>query len=439
MPWPACRAWLGKACAVRSRGAGSHGRVIEAISQREPFAVIDLGTTHAKAIIIQFGPARAWNVVGAAAVRYSHQHSKESPLQAASEALSQAEDRSVLLCGRRVSPAVCAVSIPAGQVGLLTRRYQLTRPNPDQQIGVEEACTILTQAGAATLENPAHQTPHGGSQPGRTWLATVWAACFVDRKSVTSLEGFQGKTVAVELVQALTDQCSVKPVRSWASAHELPAVLLPEQLAAATVIRRLPTCTLVDAGGMRTNIYSASTDRLFRHMSVPLGGHHFTRWLSLVLGLSPSRTESIKLAYSSGRLRPRSADRIAHALRRIMQSWATALCRTVNATQEQLPGSWYTVGGLSLLPEFAHLPVLVANASMSRLLRYPVLEQLCLTQCFAPVFLGPECLSPIHFTATALAAYLVRLASNGRFQAGIRQTAALAKRAGFEVASEWLT
>lgn len=419
------------------------GTLLEAVSAGAPFAALDLGTTHAKALVAQFGPASTWNVVGAAGVGYTDRHGAQGPALAqerergAVEALAAARRRCLALSGRSLAPPHCAVAVPNDAVTLVSHRRETARRRPDREIAAGEARSLALQATSANLRQ-ARQTMQGlGKRP--VWLGQVWSACTVDGQAVTNMVGFRGSAVAVETVQAFAAAAAVEPLRRWARAHDLVPTLLPEALAAAELARRRPACLLIDAGGQRTDVYLRTVDGRFRHLWLPLGGHYFSRWLSLNGGLAPATAERLKLAYAAGRLRPRGHAKVQAVMLRAFAVWAERLAEALASAATPIPRWWLATGGHSLLPESRRLPGALADASMTGLERYPDLEPLTLADVSTPLVAGPETLQPGHSIAFGLAQYAVRLTLDDEALALMRRAAILAAWAGFEVSSEWLS
>ena len=415
------------------------------IRQEQPFGVVDYGTAYAKAIVVHFGPASSWNLVGAGSICYGSRQTRASlalgpeQQQAATEALRQAQSRSLSLSGRLIAPKAVVVSVPADMLTLQTYRWEMKRRRPLRPVDASEAADSLSQAHNASLSQAASHM-YDAASPGRpVWLGTVWSAWFVDRRSVTSAAGFRGETIAVSTTQATTSTAALDSLRNMPPSFAAAAVFLPEPLGIAELLRRRQPCLLFDAGAQRTGVYLRSADGNLHCTSVATGGHHFNRWLSLAGGLSPSRAEKVKLAYAEGRLHPRGSLRVRAVVQRAYAAWAKRLVAALDTAGWPLPGAWYATGGHSHLPEWAALPGIVADASMSRLERYPNLEPLPLDDCAGPIVSGPERLQPCHSVAWGLAQYLVRLSHDEQALAELRQASALAAKAGFEVSSEWLT
>lgn len=433
--------------------------------------MVDFGTAYAKAIVVHFSPAQAWHVVGAGNICYGNRQLPASPVllpeqrQAATEALQQAQERSLSLCGRRIAPRAIIVSVPADMLTLHTYRWEMKRRHSLSLIDASEAADALSQAHSASLSQAAlhERTANPDSQP--VWLGTIWAAWFVDEHNVTSAIGFRGATLAVSVTQAITSASAFSSLRSWSSELGVAVVFLPEPLGIAELLRRRQPRLLLDAGAQRTGIYLQCADGQFHYSSIPTGGHYFNRWLSLAGGLSPSRAEKVKLAYAEDHLHHRSSMKVRLIMQRAFAAWAKRLTAALPAVSGALPGTWVIAGGHSRLPEWAILPGIIANASMSRLERYPTLELLSFDDCAGPIVSGPEKLQPCHAVAWGLAQYSVRLSyrakqafSSAQYSGQVfkrlgrkalpdeeqalmelRQIATLAAKTGFEVPSEWLT
>mgnify|MGYP005852695721 CR=1 FL=1 len=426
--------------ADRSRPAS----IIAAIREGRAFAVVDLGTTHAKALVLHKGPASLWNVVGASVVPYGRTGRGPEPLltpaqcQAATEALQQAANRSPSLAGRLVSPTECLVAVPNAHVILSSYRWETNRPHPSKDIDRREQGDLVERARAAALQDAATHLQREFGQASFAWLGFLWCNHSVEGQAVTSLEGFRGKSVAVHLVQAFALTGTTESLSAWAEEEGLRSTLVPEPAWATVLLRKSLPCVLLDGGGLRTDAYIRASDGQFRRLDLPLGGYHINRWLALGAGLSPSRAERIKTAYSARQLRPSSRAKVGAIVQRGFASWAKGLSRRLTQSGVSLPGLWLTSGGHSELPEFEQLPELVAGASMAGLDRYPSLARLTADGLCRKVVPGPERLRPCHHAALGLADRCVSLALDAQASPRMARGSSVAAQAGFTVSVDWL-
>jgi len=430
---------------VRPHGSAAAPSFLTALSLRQPFAIVDLGSAYAKALVLTYGPTAAWSVVGAGSVCYTNRQERLGPealpqrLHAGLEALDQARRRTPSLCGRVVTPMLVAVTAVQEEVFLACRRSEVSRRRPMRPIEMRDATHAATLADAACMQQARGWPPGEQSGPPLAWLGPIWQASYVDGHGVTGPLGFRGKTLASESTHAFAAGAAIEPLRRWAKAQAAQSVLLPEAAGAAELLRKRSPCLLVDAGGRRTDFYLRAADGALRHTRVPLGGSYFSRWIALAGAISPSRAEGVKLAYGEGRLRPRSVEKMQALTRRALGGYARRVGVAIGALGPGCPTTWLACGGGSLLPEWSCLPAAIVDASMCRFDRRPDLAPLRLSDSSNNVIAGPERLQPCHWLSLGLARYLVRLSLDEAAAQEARRGATLASKAGFEVASEWLS
>ena len=426
--------------------------MLSLIRAGRPFAVVDLGTAYAKALIVALGPAGLWNVVGAASVCYTHLGEGDlwpERQRAGLEALQLACQRAPSLTGRLFEPAAYIVAITNDAVRLTAHHWRGTRQQPDVPIGRDEAEQLLSRARGASLRRP---TALRNGSDTVVHLARLGLSLAVDGRPVTEFTGFRGSEVDVLSAQAKAPAERLAPYKEWAAAFGRPFALLPECVAALELMRPLPSLVLVDVGAACTSIYAKAPGRGFQVLRLASGGLSFTRRLSRAAGLSPSRAEQIKLAYAGGGLSDRNRRRVGLIFARGFTSWVTRLASAMVPLRPPIPHVWATVGGASQLPEFARLPASLANASiayaesdqaipgpaLALFERSPSLVPLRLTDVCSHLIPGPEAVEPGQVLAAGLAEYVLRLARDERSRRAEWQDQVLAAKAGFEVMSDWL-
>lgn len=411
---------------------------LAAVRDGRAFAAIDLGSTYAKCIIAQFGPASAWNTAGAGSVCYtSRQVSDDSGvlvdrLAAGVESLRQAQERAIALSGRAAATADCVVAVPMSAVSLRSGQAELERQRPTRPVEDEEATMLARRAAVSGLRRQE------GGQP-EAWLGPLWTRWTVDGRSVTSPVGFRGEHLAARVTHAFAAADVVSILIAWAEAQDLSALALPEALAFGELLRQRRPAVVLDAGGQRSDVYVKTASGDLYWLGVGLGGHYFTRVICAGAGLSPARAEGVKLAYAAGRLRARSRMRLSVMMRRAAAVWYTRLSEAVAGSAVTMPGGWLLCGGHAAMPECSRLPAALADASMSRLESYPSLEPLTYGEAGLPLTPGPEALSPSHAVCFGLAQWVVRLARDEQSLSELRRLALAAAREGYEVSSTWLT
>lgn len=411
---------------------------LAAVRASEPFAAIDLGTTYAKSLIAQRGPALTWNTAGASAVCYtSRQLADDSALQndrfaAAGEALRLAGERAISLSGRAAHVSTCVMAVPMAAVTLCKGQAEVSRTASSTAVDEAEAIALAQQAAMAAVRRRDRASR-------QAWLGPVWTRWSVDGRHVTSPLGFVAHQLGVEATHALAASESVAALHRWGDSQGLTVLPLPEALAFAELLRGRRPCLVLDAGGQRCDLYLRSRDGALHWHGVPLGGHYFTRVLCAGAAMSPARAERVKLAYSNERLRARSRLRVGAMMRRAAVVWYTRMGEALASLPEPLPGLWLASGGHSSLPECSRLPASYADASMSRLESHPRLEPLAYGETGLPLVPGPEVLLPSHAVCFGLAQWVARLAEDEHSLSHLRRLALAAAREGHEVSSAWLT
>ncbi|MGI6208161.1 MAG: hypothetical protein ACOYEW_08090 [Anaerolineae bacterium] len=407
-----------------------------------PFAVIDLGTAYVKALLVHRGPTSHWSVVGVGTVSYPRRRADgetfpDAHLDAATEALRRARQRALRLAGRELHPATCLISVSSPPALLTLETRESTRDRTGTPISAHEALSLMEQA-----EEPATLAAYERSErlwPGSrpVWLGPAWYSAAVDGRPVTGLEGFRGAAIRQQVGVASAD-ASVSRWQEWSRSQGAVPFLVSELLWVGQRLSYRPGNLLLDLGAHRTIASFRDTDGGLCQAELPIGGHYFTRYLSLAAGVSPSRAERLKMAYAAGRLKPNSERQTRRVMQRALGTWARRLVTALSRVGKPLPQRWSFTGGGCGLPELSLLPGLLAGDSILRLHRYPVLQALTPDDVCRRVVPGPERLGPAHNVALALADWWVRLSQEAAARARVVRAAALAGKAGFEVDADWL-
>ncbi|MHB0876070.1 MAG: hypothetical protein ACYC5O_08505 [Anaerolineae bacterium] len=411
---------------------------LAAVRDGRPFAAIDLGTTYAKSVIAQLGPASAWNTAGAASVCYTSRQVADGAAQhsdrgaAGGESLRLAHERAIVLSGRAPVVSACVAAVPMSAVALRCGRADVVRQRPTQPVEADEAAAVMRQAAVSGLHRDS-------AVRQEAWLGPVWTRWTVDDRAVTSPVGFRAARIAAEVTHAFAPAEPVGGIADWGEHQGLATLALPEVLAFAELLRHRRPGVVLDAGGQRSDLYVRTAAGHLHWHGVALGGHYFTRMLCAGAALSPARAEKVKLAYAEGRLRARSRMRVGAMMRRAAGVWCARVGEAVAALPEPVPGLWLLCGGHARLPECGRLPGALADASMTRLESYPSLEPLTYGEAGLPLTPGPETLLPSHAVCFGLAQWVVRLARDEHSLSHLRRLALAAAREGYEVSSVWLT
>jgi|GEM_PF-4357141 len=407
-----------------------------------PFAVLDLGTGYVKTLLIHRGPTGGWSVVGAGTVSYRRPRGATgklivSQLDAAEEALERAGSRALRLAGREVRPATCIVAIPSPPAETLLFRHEAARSPEAGPISRREALEIAAAAGSAATEagQQSYSKRHRAGTP--TWLGSNSRAASVDGRPVSSLEGMRGQVAAVELGVAAAGR-SARRLVSWCDEQGMEPLLVSEPLWRARMLDRWTGHAVLDLGARRTHLAYRDARGSFRDLSVAVGGYHFTRYLSLAAGVSPSRAERLKIAYAAGRLDEPSQKQTRRLMQRALTSWLSRLTEALAQLHEVVPGRWLCCGGGASLPEMALLPGLIAGDSISRLDRYPVHQPLAPADLCRYLSPGPERIGPAHLVALALADWWLQLQRDPAARGQAVSLAESARLAGYEVDAGWL-
>jgi len=415
---------------------------MEAVRAGRPFAVLDLGTGYVKALLVHRGPTGVWMVVGSAIVSYQRPRGQSgacSPaqLEAAEEALRRAQHMAVRLAGRTSRPATCIISVaePLATTTLVGQDHQ--RAEGDPAISGQEAQALRYAAEVAAVAAARQKCTGEGPDAVPLWLGSYWQAAAIDGRPVTGLEGFRSTSVQLELGVAHAGSTALR-LRSWSEDRGMKPVLVPEPLWHQAVVSRRSACMVVDVGGRRTQLsYRKQTGGLCR-LSIPVGGYHFTRYLSLAAHVSPSRAERVKLAYAGRRLNDPTRSQVRRVMLRALGTWARRLTRALAAGEGILPGRWLSAGGGSSLSELALLPALVPDDSISRFDRYPVWQALSPADVCTHVAPGPAQLGASHLVSLALADWWLGLCQDPAARRDVGRLAQTARQAGFEVDADWL-
>ena len=324
-------------------------------------SILDLGTEQIKALVLEFAGGQVL-VVGAGREHWQpvdweaegSAFDVESMARSCDRALRQAEDMAAKVCDKQVVPDWVVVGVP--NYLTMAEAFAVThhRRNSEKRISDRELREVVERAQRLALQQLAKKTgPHQSSQGLKIELLEANITDIrLDEHSVTNPRGLRGEklTVAVFNVVALSSHLRSVGAVVEDLGLEVLAMISGWQALASMLAESDAIC--IDIGGKASDIVLVRNGKAWTTASLPLGGNDFTKYLGEVFDLSWEDAESLKLAYSRGRVEEPLGTEVGEAMGLVMEVWLGGVEATLNrlSGSHPLPYRLNICGGGSSLP-----------------------------------------------------------------------------------------
>ena len=292
---------------------------------------------------------------------------------AAEEALTMAEDHTMLDAGHKIVPDDVVFCLPARFVRskLITLRQR--RSDPVAPISTHEVNKLCERAEDLLRKQLSTQ-----GEQNETWeplALTNSSVLAVDGHPVSEAIGLKGRVLAVALLGTAVPSRIMNSVATIAKRLEVSiyATLSGPQSLATLVPQR--DAILLDVGYQGTNLSLIRHGALVATLWWPQGGEYFTSSLARAFRCIPEHAEALKRAYVSNTLSQEDIFLVKRALEKPVRDWLSSLVsglrnlaseysRSVSGiltydgetlaighSEDTLPGRVFITGGGSLLPD----------------------------------------------------------------------------------------
>ncbi|MGQ9666940.1 MAG: hypothetical protein ACUVWB_06450 [Anaerolineae bacterium] len=318
----------------------------------EAFSVLDLGTTHLKALVCRRNGSAA-EVLGQRVVPYGIlEQAPSSMAELCNQALTQAEDDSAVAGGRRLVPDDVVIGVPASTVVARSSQVAYRRRNPTLPLDDAELERILyigQRTAIKELQNDGLPFSDAVLLVAGTQMRVAVAGHPADDP-----RGLCGEIVTLTLFNMAASRALLRALGRLAEGLQLTVsqFMVPAQAVVNALGPALSQDGIgIDMGGRRTIIARWHQGIMQGWTSIPLGGQDFALALQRAYHLDRERAEQLKCWYGEGRLSPDHAEGISEVLRSSWEHWKDQLIEAlVNLqTHGPLPGYFWLWGGGSRL------------------------------------------------------------------------------------------
>ena len=328
------------------------------------YAVLDIGTTEAKALIVLVDKGKAI-VVGAG--RQPHQDGAIADASladvtlaalACEQALAQAENLTEEVVGEKLVADHAVVGLSGPMLKSTCVSLALRRARPQQRISNRELQGIVQRAQRLALQQArevmAEDRASAGIQVGL--VDAVITRIMVDGYAVHSAIGAQGAQVEVCLSNVFAPTAYLVMASSVAARLDLETMAI---LSGVSSVAHMPSVVsrgdaiVVDIGGECTDVALVRRGGIESLQSLPLGGMSFTRRVSRTLGVPLAAAEETKRKYAEGRLDQSRTMELRLAFASDIQALVDGLRGMLKgmAGHNELPAHIFLSGGGSVLPD----------------------------------------------------------------------------------------
>jgi len=336
------------------------------VAHRRPdlYAILDIGTVEAKALLVLVEGEQA-AIVGAG--RQAHQpgaivNGSVADVQGAAKscgyALAQAETQTEMVVGERLVAERVVVGISGPMLKGTCLSLTVRRPRPNDRLSDSELRAIVQRTERLVLQQ-AHNQLAEESLQADVELALVDADILhitVDGYPLTNAVAETGSQVDVRLSNVFAPVSYLATVSAIATASELKPVAI---LAGCCALARTPAIAargdaiVIDSGGECTDIVLVRQGGIECVQTLPMGGVSLTRRISRVLGVPLAAAEEIKKNYAASRLDQERGTELRTALAGDVHTWVDGIQALLEdmAGHDDLPGQIFLAGGGAALPD----------------------------------------------------------------------------------------
>lgn len=335
-------------------------------SQPDLYAILDIGTVEAKALLLLVEGERA-AIVGAGKHPYeagAMARGQVADLKLATDAceraLSQAETESETVVGEKLVADKVVVGIPGSMLVSVAESLSVRRLRPQQPLTEKELRGIVLRAERAVLQEGrelAAKGPGGsGSEMDVGLIDADILHVVIDGLPLGTLSSTRGAQVDMRVCTLFAPADYLKTIGLLAHALELEVTAVRSTTCA---IARAPYVTgrgdaiIVDVGGECTDVVVVRHGGIDGLRSMPLGAVAFTRRTGRAFGVPLPAAEEIKRAYAGGQLDAERSAELRSALASDVSTWIGGVQAALAelAADNDLPAAMYVSGGGAALPD----------------------------------------------------------------------------------------
>jgi len=330
-------------------------------SHRQFFTALDIGTTFAKAIIVEVVGERA-EVLGVGRHPQSYSHMTDGLVTDIPGVIANCNE--ALIKAEQAAGGIIAPSAIIGIAGELVKGSSTTvsrqRQQPTHPITPEELDALITIAQQRLLKSAKERiaTETGYSNIDIRLTNTAVISTRIDGQTVTNPIGFRGRHFSLTVFSAFAPLTQLGALETIAQGLDLTLItIVAEPYALA---RCLSTNAGAESGAIFIDIGGGTTDiALVRQGGIEethmfaLGGRTFTRRIATTKGISIKDAEQLKISYSNGEIESSRQEEIQAILAPECQTWMDSVELLIEELSkgDLLPPAIYIVGGGSTLPD----------------------------------------------------------------------------------------
>lgn len=327
---------------------------------------LDIGTEFIKALVFEVEGEHG-RVIGTGQARQrltDMQGGAVTDIAGVIRTAGKALDQAVASAGR--SPKQVVVGIAGELVKGSTHSTTLNRKSPQAPISAAELNEMIAGAQAQTLDYSRRELAMetGYSEIDVQLINSAVVDVKIDGYRVTNPLGFTGRSVEISIYTSYAPSVHQGALQSIVDGLQLDLIsIATEPYAVARCFGDEDSGDIssifIDVGGGTTDIAVVRSGGLDGTKMFALGGRVFTKRIAASLKVSFSEAETIKLAYSDGRLEAKDMGRVGRFIEGDVSVWQAGVELALEeftqserfADNQSLPSRIYLCGGGSLLPD----------------------------------------------------------------------------------------
>lgn len=339
-------------------------RTMLAGNRPDLYAILDIGTVEAKALLVLIDGEKA-TLVGAG--RQAHQPGAiancsvaDARLAATSceAALAQAEAQTETVVGEKLVADRAVVGISGPMLTSTCLSMTVRRPRPQDKLTEAELRAVIQRAERLVLQK-ARETMAREAITSDVEVGLVDADILhvhMDGVPLTTTVALTGAQIDVRLSNILAPVGYLAMINSLVATLEMEPVAI---LAGCSAMTHMPVIAargdglIIDVGGECTDVVLVRQGGVENVQTLLMGGMSFTRRIARTLGVPMNAAEDIKKDYSNGRLEQERAAEIHTAIAPDVHTWIDGVQALLEemARHEDLPAHMYLAGGGAALPD----------------------------------------------------------------------------------------